>query len=170
MKAYCLASSSLGNCFIFELEIRGVPHNIMIECGIPLSDIYKKCVELNIKMSSIDACLITHIHSDHSKSARELSRLNIPIFASKETLEGLNLKERIIYPNTPNEVLNGLYVYPFTVDHDVDGAYGFLIKTAKDVLIMGHNDMDMDALGAALGVKAICDRFEKSARIGRCYR
>lgn len=32
-----------------------------------------------------------------------------------------------------------------------------LLKSAKNVLVMGHKDMDMDALGSSLGVKAICD-------------
>jgi len=33
-----------------------------------------------------------------------------------------------------------------------------LINNASNVLIMGHVDMDMDALGSCLGIKAICDR------------
>ena len=33
-----------------------------------------------------------------------------------------------------------------------------LIKNASNVLIMGHTNMDMDALGSCLGIKAICDR------------
>ena len=33
-----------------------------------------------------------------------------------------------------------------------------LIKAASNVLIMGHTNMDMDALGSCLGIKAICDR------------
>ena len=33
-----------------------------------------------------------------------------------------------------------------------------LIKSSSNVLIMGHTNMDMDALGSCLGVKAICDR------------
>ena len=32
-----------------------------------------------------------------------------------------------------------------------------LLKSAKNVLVMGHKDMDMDALGSTLGIKAICD-------------
>ncbi|MCQ2815151.1 MAG: DHH family phosphoesterase [Bacilli bacterium] len=32
-----------------------------------------------------------------------------------------------------------------------------LIKNSSNVLIMGHTDMDMDAFGACLGIKAICD-------------
>lgn len=135
MKAYCLASSSSGNCFIFEFDINGVSQTIMVECGIPMSEIYKKCNTLGIKFSSVKACLITHLHSDHSKSAKDISRLNIPIFASKPTLEAIKVKGNVINAETPNEVLKGLYVFPFEVDHDVEGAYGFLFKTSKETVI-----------------------------------
>ena len=40
-----------------------------------------------------------------------------------------------------------------------------LIKNASNVLIMGHTNMDMDALGACLGVKAICDRIQVPSKI-----
>ncbi|HHT67504.1 MAG TPA: hypothetical protein GX010_04755 [Erysipelotrichaceae bacterium] len=40
-----------------------------------------------------------------------------------------------------------------------------LIKASERVLIMGHSEMDMDAFGACLGVKAICTRFKKYSRI-----
>lgn len=40
-----------------------------------------------------------------------------------------------------------------------------LIKRSSNVLIMGHLNMDMDALGSCLGVKAICDYCEKPAQI-----
>ena len=40
-----------------------------------------------------------------------------------------------------------------------------LIKSASDVLVMGHTMMDMDAFGSCLGIKAICDRLEKNCRV-----
>ena len=40
-----------------------------------------------------------------------------------------------------------------------------LIKNASNVLIMGHTEADMDAIGACLGVKAICQRLKKDAKI-----
>lgn len=40
-----------------------------------------------------------------------------------------------------------------------------LIRNASDVLIMGHSQMDMDALGASLGISAICNRLGKNNRI-----
>ena len=40
-----------------------------------------------------------------------------------------------------------------------------LINASDRVLIMGHQMMDMDALGACLGMKAICNRLKKNSRI-----
>ena len=40
-----------------------------------------------------------------------------------------------------------------------------LINASDRVLIMGHANMDMDAFGACLGMKAICTRLKKNARI-----
>ncbi len=40
-----------------------------------------------------------------------------------------------------------------------------LIKNASNVLIMGHTNMDMDALGSCLGVKAICERVKIPAKL-----
>lgn len=40
-----------------------------------------------------------------------------------------------------------------------------LIKSSSNVYIMGHTDMDMDALGSCLGVMAICDWCKKRSRI-----
>ena len=40
-----------------------------------------------------------------------------------------------------------------------------LLKNASNVLIMGHSNMDMDAFGACLGIKAICSRLNVSAMI-----
>ena len=40
-----------------------------------------------------------------------------------------------------------------------------LIKNASNVLIMGHTNMDMDAFGACIGVKAICNRLNKPSYV-----
>jgi len=40
-----------------------------------------------------------------------------------------------------------------------------LIRNSDNILVMGHTEMDMDALGACLGIKAICDRFSKPCRV-----
>lgn len=40
-----------------------------------------------------------------------------------------------------------------------------LIKNASNILIMGHTNMDMDAFGACLGIKAMCDRLNKGSKL-----
>ena len=40
-----------------------------------------------------------------------------------------------------------------------------LLKSASNVLIMGHTNMDMDAFGACLGIKTICNRLQIPAMI-----
>ena len=40
-----------------------------------------------------------------------------------------------------------------------------LIKSSSNVLVMGHAMMDMDALGACLGIRAICSRLEKKCKL-----
>ena len=135
MKAECLASSSSGNCFILEFDINGEPTRIMVECGISMSDIYSKLGQRGIMLSSIQACLITHAHSDHCKSVRKIDKLGIPIYASKKTLEQVSCKGSELILEKPNRVSNGLYVMPFEVEHDCPGSVGFIIKTEKECVI-----------------------------------
>ena len=40
-----------------------------------------------------------------------------------------------------------------------------LIKNSSNVLVMGHTMMDMDAMGACLGIKAICKYLDKKCRM-----
>lgn len=135
MIAYCLASSSSGNCYILEFDIGGVPTRIMVECGIPLSSIISGCTQYGVQLSSIDACLITHCHTDHCKSAKDLYKRDIPIFAHKHTLEQLKINGNEFIPLQPKQVANGLFVMAFEVEHDVEGAVGFVIKTKNECVI-----------------------------------
>lgn len=45
------------------------------------------------------------------------------------------------------------------------GGLAKLIEDSSGVFIMGHTDMDMDALGSCLGIKAICDWCGKNSKI-----
>lgn len=40
-----------------------------------------------------------------------------------------------------------------------------LVRSSSNVLILGHTDMDMDCLGSALGIKALCDSLNQNALI-----
>ena len=146
MNVKCLASSSAGNCFIMELDVNGETTRIMVECGLAIGEIYSKLSAYGILLSSIKACLITHAHQDHCKSANKISSLNIPVFASKDTLEAISCKGNELLLEKPNRILNGVFVFPFKVEHDIDGAVGFIIKTAKECILFvnDHKKWDID--------------------------
>lgn len=135
MNVECLASSSSGNCFILEFDIDGVPTQIMIECGISIKDVFTKLNDRGMLLSKVKACLITHAHGDHSKAAKSIIEKGIPIYASKETLELINVEGNELILEKPNRVLNGLFVLPFEVEHDCKGSVGFVIKTKFETVI-----------------------------------
>ena len=139
MKSYCLASSSAGNCYILEFNINGMSTRIMIECGIPLKEILRKLNNENISIASIKACLITHAHGDHCKSAFDISSLGIPLFASKETLKKIKCEGYELEPKKPNRILDGLFAMPFEVEHDIEGAVGFIIKTKEECVFFAND-------------------------------
>lgn len=135
MKAKCLASSSSGNAFILDFDIEGKSTKILLECGLPYQEILKKCNENGIAFSDIEACLITHSHQDHCKSAKELYKRKVPIIAHYKTLEQLNIKGQGIMPKQKFRVANGLFGMAFDVEHDVEGSVGYILKTEKECVI-----------------------------------
>ena len=135
MRAYCLGSSSSGNAFLLDFDIGGKSTKVLIECGFSLSYIYQKCNENGIAFNEVQACLITHSHQDHCKSARELTRLNIPLFATNETFKALSIKGNVIEPRQKFRVANGLFGMCFPVEHDVEGSVGFILKTEQECVI-----------------------------------
>ena len=140
MKAECLASSSSGNCFILEFTVNGEPTRIMVECGISMTEIYSKLNSKGIMLSSIQACLITHAHGDHSASAKKIKKAGIPIYASKDTLLKIGCAdEHILEVLKPTKVAPGIFVMAFEVEHDCEGSVGFVIKT-KDETVIFIND------------------------------
>lgn len=135
MKVTCLASSSSGNCFIFDFDIDGNHTLLMVECGLPYSEILSRCNKNGIDFSSISTCLITHAHTDHSKSARDLEKRGMRIWATKETLDIIGLQNHELPLNEPKIVEKGIAVYSFKVEHDIEGSVGFVIKTQKETII-----------------------------------
>lgn len=140
-KFYCLASSSSGNAFIFEIGDTA----ILIECGIPLKEIYAKCNNAKIDFSKIKACLITHAHNDHCKSAKDIERLNIPIYASNDTLQAIKCKGIVLNNEQPITIAKGVAVMPFYVNHDIDGAMGFIIKSKETTIIFINDSKSWNA-------------------------
>lgn len=149
MKAVCLASSSAGNCFLLTFDAVGGTHTLMVEAGIPPKEILGKLTSNGIMASEIEACLITHAHGDHCKAAASVAGWGVPVFASKETLAhptcGVGGRGNALEPLKPTKVCDGVYVMAFPVNHDIEGAMGFLIKTPTETVLFINDSKSWDA-------------------------
>lgn len=71
----CIASSSVGNCFIVSDGIT----SLLLDAGVKMKDILVAC---DFNMDKIGGALITHEHNDHARSVEELTGRGIRIYGS----------------------------------------------------------------------------------------
>ena len=117
MRFVCVDSGSSGNCYLlFDGE-----HSLILDCGKSIS---WDEVQNHFKFNSgkIDACLITHIHSDHYGNIKEMRDRGISIYSNKETADFtyLTLKRRkvkCLKEKQFTEISGGWKVLPWYVPH-----------------------------------------------------
>src|SRR4051794_6224343 len=118
MQVWSIASGSSGNAYL----VKGEGETVLVECGISLSRITGFLKRLAISAHDLTGVLLTHDHSDHTRSARQLSdTYGVPIFATPGTLGCASLREaalsRPIDAERPFRIGN-LEVRAFRVPHD----------------------------------------------------
>lgn len=131
---YSLYSSSKGNATFVGDKTGG----ILVDVGISLRDL-KRCLSLNdIDTTAISAIFITHEHSDHIKGLSVISKkLDVPIYASRETLEQIIAKDLVSVGADLNEInkrtvdIADFEVGAFTTPHDSAHSLGFCIRTRE---------------------------------------
>lgn len=126
------ASSSAGN--LYTCHAGGSV--LAIEAGLP----WKRLQEsLNYRVTELAGLLLSHSHGDHSCSAARVMDSGVNVYASSETLDGLDLRFRhrahILQPvpldpaGPPGKHVDiGPWcVLAFEVIHDCPGTLGFLV-------------------------------------------
>ena len=119
-----LGSSSRGNCY----RLLSGGRSLLLECGLPWKEIRRG---LNFEATNLDGCLATHAHGDHFRSARDLMRAGVDVFATQETFDQADIRpHHRAVPITPNAWISvGKFwgVRAFDTVHDAPGAVGFLV-------------------------------------------
>ncbi|MBT2727869.1 MBL fold metallo-hydrolase [Bacillus sp. ISL-75] len=130
-----LASSSKGNAY----RVTDGTTPLLLECGISYKAIQKG---LNFQTSSIAGCLVTHEHSDHCKSIKDVMRAGIDVYASKGTIETLNITGYRIKPVKAREQFQiGTWtILPYEVEHDVSEPIGFLLVNQQGEKLLFATD------------------------------
>jgi phosphoribosyl 1,2-cyclic phosphodiesterase len=117
-KILSLASGSKGNSLVIQTNST----TIMIDCGGPKRYLIQSLNQHGIQVSDIDACFITHQHSDHMLQIKTFS--SCPIYALNP-ITSVNVN--LIQPLERIDV-NECVVVPFSVSHDIPNV-GYIIYT-----------------------------------------
>lgn len=128
-----LFSGSSGNC----TYISGGGDAVLIDAGVSAKQMLSALEQRMLDVQSIRAIFITHSHSDHIKGLRVLlKKLNVPVFASKETLGALIL-ENAFSPDSKyfdiedtRELPLNMQVDFFKTSHDCPGSGGYVFTFA----------------------------------------
>lgn len=126
IKITTLASGSNGNCY----HITDGSTQLLLECGINFKEIQ---VGLNFKMSEVAACLVTHEHTDHCKAIKDVLKAGIDVYASKGTIEALDIQHHRLKPTQAKKQFQvGTWiVLPFDIQHDTKEPVGFLLVNTE---------------------------------------
>lgn len=135
MTLYSIASSSSGNCYVYDFGIT----KIMVDIGVNYKTLKNQMDNIEMDIEHIDAILITHEHSDHLKGLEVFQKKhNIPVYTTKGTSQSLKYEIKNMNFITVGMALKilGVSVIPFKTSHDASESVGFLFKYADK--IHGH--------------------------------
>lgn len=131
MKIHCLASSSIGNSYIIKNE----QDTLLVEAGLDLNTTKSRLTSLNLKLSDIDAVVITHKHGDHlnKKTVGRLGSM-VPIIANKSVLESIDIDYGWLISEMQPLTIKSFKITAFSLDHDVE-TYGYIIEDKEEKLL-----------------------------------
>lgn len=156
MKFTSFASSSHGNAY----SVSDGDTRILIECGIP----HKKLQKLSgFSLSEFKACLVTHEHNDHAKSAVKLIESGMDVYMSLGTAEALEIEQTQIIADMEQFRVGSLDIVPFATFHDAKEPLGFLIKSRVDgdVLAFATDTVNLRYKFPGLNILAIEANYDK---------
>lgn len=130
MFKYCsLYSSSSGNSFFVQSNNT----NLLIDVGVSTKKVETALKKINIDINNIDAILITHEHTDHTKGISTLStKYSIPVYATEKTWEVLpdisnkiSSKNKKCFNISKYFSIGDIKIFAFNIPHDAVNPCGF---------------------------------------------
>ncbi len=152
MIRFCsLYSGSSGN----SLFISTGSTKLLVEAGLSAKKIIAALDSIGENPSEINAILVSHEHSDHTKGAGILSRkFNLPIYASEGTWQAMEQLigpvlecNKVIFSSYTPFQIGDIAVVPFPIPHDATEPVGYsFCACGKKVTIatdIGHISMEL---------------------------
>ena len=136
MQLHIFATGSTGNCYVLK---DNAGRMLMLDCGVPMQAVYRA---VDFKTTALDACLCSHVHSDHLKGARDMLRAFMPVYMTGLTAElgKIDRHSPTLHICREDEQLKiGKWrVLPFDTYHDAPGSVGFLIKHTEEEVTIAY--------------------------------
>ena len=142
---HVLASGSRGNAAVVEDTATG--KGVLVDCGICKRDFFARCDEAGFDPANLEAVLITHDHTDHTKGLgvvlRGLAKLGIEpaVFAddavraaSKEIIVLEGACDLRAFSSGDALSLAGMQVHAFRTSHDAASSCGFRVEADGDAV------------------------------------
>jgi phosphoribosyl 1,2-cyclic phosphodiesterase len=150
-------SSSAGNLY----TVTDGTSMIMLESGVRITKIRQA---LNHKLSSIEACLVTHSHGDHAKAARDVISAGVDVYCSSGTASALEIDchHRVHIIEALKQFRVGPWtILPFDVEHDAEEPLGFLIQGGGEKLLFAADTFYIRHRFAGLNLIALECNYSK---------
>lgn len=137
MLNFCsLYSGSTGNSLFVETD----NCKLLVDAGVSAKKIVDGLSLINVDISSIDAILVTHEHTDHIQSLGTLSKkFDIPVYANTKTWDSMSTQKDKIddnnikyFNNNEDFEIGDLIVHPFDIPHDAASPCGFNFLHGKE--------------------------------------
>lgn len=139
IKLHVLASGSKGNATLVENTTTN--KSILIDCGICKRDFFTYSENAGVDLQNLEAILITHEHTDHTKGLGVVTRglakqgINPRVCVSREVYRSskalIELRDACAFEAMQEEDMitaAGLNIHPFATSHDSSESYGFRIE------------------------------------------
>jgi phosphoribosyl 1,2-cyclic phosphodiesterase len=128
MKLWMLGSGSKGNAVLVECEST----RLLIDCGFGTRTLAGRLKTIGVKPESIDACLITHEHTDHASGAMSAAkRWGWELYATAGTARESELSGRRVHVFAAGATLDfpTMTVASTRIPHDATEPVGFVIES-----------------------------------------
>jgi phosphoribosyl 1,2-cyclic phosphodiesterase len=132
MEGFCpLASGSKGNVIFLGTKNT----RILIDAGISAKVVTERLEDIKVDLSTIDAILISHEHTDHIRGLSSLAlKHKIPVFANSDTAKAIveilgEAPKFKIFSTGETFEFGEMEIHPFSIQHDTLDPVAFTIKT-----------------------------------------
>jgi phosphoribosyl 1,2-cyclic phosphodiesterase len=122
-----LGSGSSGNSFLIEYDERV----LLVDCGIGVRTVQRALRDRGKTLEDIEAILLTHEHTDHTRALPQVARENTEVISSAGTRRAARIPQeqwRQIIDGRAESVA-GMTIWSLKVQHDAAEPCGFLIDT-----------------------------------------